>query len=96
MGAGNDGGNPREESFCKFLKNFCCPMFLFKSVIFFVSIVDIVMYIISIAYGIKKDAKELLAPEIATLDWLGMKVSIILKNNLSILIKCNKDKCGDS
>jgi len=78
MGSGAADGNPREENFCKFLKNFCCPMFLFYSVIFFVSIVDIIMYIISIAYGIKRTDKELLAPTITTLNWLGMKVIILL------------------
>ncbi len=67
-------GNPRDENFCKFLKNFCCPMFLFKSVIFFVSIADLIMYIVSVAYGIKNTPTELLAPKVSTLDMLGMKV----------------------
>jgi hypothetical protein len=45
-GSGNDiNENPREENFCKFLKNFCCPMFLFTSVIFFVSCADYVFCI---------------------------------------------------
>ncbi len=74
-GMGNPGeGDPRQENFCKFLKNFCCPMFLFKSIIFFVSIADIIMYCVSLAYGIEKSDKELLAPRFDTLAMLGMKV----------------------
>lgn len=75
MGSTSSNENPREENFCKFLKNFCCPMFLFKSVIFFVSIVDLIMYFVSIGFGIQRTEKELLAPKTETLDMLGMKVN---------------------
>lgn len=75
MGGSNDpSGDPRQEGFCKFLKDFCCPTFVFKSVIFFVSIADIIIYFITLLYGIKMSPTELLAPKIETLDMFGMKV----------------------
>ena len=54
-------------------------MFLFYSVIFFVSIVDVVMYCVSIGYGIQTSETQLLAPTVATLNMLGMKVYIFIK-----------------
>jgi hypothetical protein len=75
MGGSNPSGNPREESFGGFLKDFCCPTFHFKSVIFFVSLADVILYIITICYGINMNPNELLAPKTEVLDWFGMKVS---------------------
>lgn len=71
----NSSGNPREETFFSFLKGVCCPYFTYKSVIFFVSCVDLIMYIITLCFGIKMDATELLAPTYSTLDKFGMKVN---------------------
>jgi len=75
MGNASDPGDPRKENFCKFLQNFCCPMFVFTSVIFFVSIVDVIMYCVSLGFGIQRSPTELLAPKFDTLNMLGMKVN---------------------
>lgn len=88
MGVNNDGGNPREESFGKFLKNFCCPQFSFLSVIFIISVIDLVIYIVTLSFGIKLNPNELLAPKTETLDLLGMKVKVVFtlesyKNKIS-------------
>ena len=71
------GGDPRNESFFQFLKDFCCPKFLFLSVIFFISMIDLIMYIITISFGIKMSPNELLAPLPSTLDMFGMKVKLL-------------------
>ena len=71
----NSSGNPREETFFSFIKGVCYPYFTYKSVIFFVSCIDLIMYIITLSFGIKMDATELLAPTYTTLDKFGMKVN---------------------
>jgi hypothetical protein len=68
-------GDPRKEGFLTFLRDFCCPMFIFKSVIFFVSCADLIIYIITLCYGIELNPNKLLAPRSDTLDTFGMKVS---------------------
>lgn len=71
----NSSANPREETFFSFIKGVCCPYFTYKSVIFAVSCVDLIMYVIILCFGIKMDATELLAPTYNTLDTFGMKVN---------------------
>ena len=69
-----DPGEIRKESFGHFLKSICCPTFTIKSFIFIISMIDIILYIITLCYkGIKKDATELLAPQFNSLDTFGMK-----------------------
>ena len=67
-------GNIREETFPHFLKSMCCPHFTIQSVIFWVSLIDIIVYIITLCFGIQKSATELLAPTYNTLDKFGMKI----------------------
>ncbi len=74
MGGFNDSGDPRQESFWNFTKNFCCPSFSFKSFIFIISLVDLIVYSITLFYGISLDPNQLLAPKLTTLDTFGMKV----------------------
>lgn len=71
----DSGADPRNENFWHFIKDFLCPTFVFKSVIFFVSIIDVIIYIITISFGLKMSPYELLAPKPETLDSFGMKVS---------------------
>lgn len=71
--------NPRKEPFFIFLKNFFCPLSTMKSVIFFISVVDVVMYIVTLCFGIGKATPEnnqLLPPLTTTLDTFGMLVRI--------------------
>ncbi len=44
----NTDKNPREENFWDFLKYSCCPTFTIKSFIFTITIVDIILFIISL------------------------------------------------
>lgn len=97
MGGSNSepSGDPRQETFVKFIRDFCCPTFFFKSFVFIISCVDLIIYIITLAYGIKLVPNELLAPKTETLDMFGMKV-INIYNIHRTQLKCNKDKYGDS
>ena len=68
--------NPRQETFCIFIKNFCCANFNFISFIFFISIIDVIMYILTLSYdGIANTDRGLLAPTYASLEFFGMSVS---------------------
>jgi hypothetical protein len=65
----------RKEPFIIFLKNFFCPLFNFKSFIFLITIVDLLMFIISIIPGIEISDRYLLPPKQGMLDKMG---SIVL------------------
>ena len=67
--------NPRDENFIYLLKSTCCRFLEMKSVIFIVTIIDVVLYFITICYGIEKDPTQLLAPQYSTLDAFGMKIN---------------------
>ncbi len=77
-GYNSPSGDPRREGFGKFLKDFCCPAFTFRSFIFIISSVDLAIYLLTIFNGIKMNPNELLAPTSDTLDKFGMKVSLYI------------------
>ena len=72
---GASDGDPRQESFGKFIKDFCCPKFFLISVIFFISLIDLILYITTLCFGVQVVYDQLLAPKIDTLDTFGMKVN---------------------
>jgi hypothetical protein len=75
----SNSGNPREENFWKFLTNFFCPFFRFKSFISLITLIDIIMYIVTLTYdGIDDVDNGLLAPTFKALDMFGMSVILIL------------------
>lgn len=45
----NNGGDPRRETFWTMLKSYFCPAFTWKSFIFIIIAIDVVMFIISLA-----------------------------------------------
>jgi hypothetical protein len=93
QGSSESGSDPRNDSFWKFSKDFCCPSFSFLSAAFIISCIDIVIYLATLAIGgIKKTPSELLAPTFDTLDSFGMKVSVLFI--LRYLLKFNKGKFG--
>ena len=63
----------RKQSFLTWLKNIFCPNFKYTSIIFILSVLDLIIYIITILFGIKRVPNELLAPRFETLDLFGMK-----------------------
>lgn len=63
----------RQESFFQLISSICCPRFKFKSTIFILSCLDLLVYLVTLGFGIKISATELLAPEFQTLDLFGMK-----------------------
>ena len=63
----------RKESLLTWFKDIFCPNFKFTSIIFILTCIDIIMYIITICFGIKRSPDELLAPTYQTLDLFGMK-----------------------
>ena len=80
MGSPDDDTDPRSESFWNFSKTFCCPNFSFMSATFIISVLDLLIYLITLFHGgIKHTPTELLAPVSDTLDTFGMKVIIYIK-----------------
>ncbi len=88
MGGMNSNQDPRKESFCSFLKSIICPTLTAKSFIFWVSLLDIFIYIITLIYGgIEISTSEnptLLAPTYNTLDTFGMLNPKKLRNDMQI------------
>jgi hypothetical protein len=78
---GNES-DPRKETFFSFLKNFCCPLSTVKSFIFYISMIDLAMYIVTLAYGgiERSDGNSFLAPTSGSLDFFGWLVKILKKN----------------
>lgn len=74
LGSSANVVNPRQQTFFGFLKNFCCPNFSFKSFIFIITIIEIILYIITLCFGLKPvqlGQPELLAPTPQTLENFG-------------------------
>lgn len=69
--------NPRQETFASFIKNFCCPFFNLNSFIFIITVIDVIMYVVTVVYDGIADVKTygLLAPTYKALDVFGMAVS---------------------
>ena len=63
----------RQESFLTWLKNIFCPNFKYSSTIFILTCIDLIVYIVTLFFGIKRTPYELLAPTFETLDLFGMK-----------------------
>ena len=63
----------RNQSFLSWVKNIFCPNFKYTSIIFILSVIDLIIYIITLFFGIKRVPNELLAPTFETLDLFGMK-----------------------
>lgn len=63
----------RNQSFLSWVKNIFCPNFKYTSIILIISIIDLIIYIITLFFGIKRVPNELLAPTFETLDLFGMK-----------------------
>lgn len=77
----------RNQSFFGLIKSICCPNLKSRSVIFILSCIDVIVYIITLLFGITPSATELLAPKFETLDLFGMKYpSKIYRGQLHRLI----------
>ena len=62
-----------EDNFPEFLEKTCCPSFTFLSTTFILSMIQILLYIITVCYGIRKDDDMiLLGPKISKLNQFGM------------------------
>ena len=83
----NSTNEIRKETFGHFLKSIFCPSFKFLSVTFIISCIDLIIYIITLCFGIKNTPTELLAPKYETLDTFGMKIPFkIYKGQIHRLI----------
>lgn len=79
-------GNPRQQGFLNFLKNFCCPNFTVKSFIFIITIIDIILYIVTLCFGVlpaNLKTSKILAPKLDTL----IKFGALVINYLNFRIK---------
>jgi hypothetical protein len=79
LGGGGNNGNPRKENFFSFIKNFCCPLSTWKSFIFAITMIDIIVYLITLCFGIGISTPKnpyLLPPTPETLE----KLSLVLLN----------------
>ena len=73
----NSEGDPRNQRFFSFLKNFCCPNFTIKSFIFFITIIDVILYIVTLTPGLELTVlgkTQILAPKRETLIKYGALV----------------------
>lgn len=90
IGAINSSSTPNEirnESFFKWVKNVFCPNIKYSSIIFILSCLDLIIYLITLFFGIKRTPNELLAPTFETLDTFGMKYPVkIYKGEVHRLI----------
>lgn len=68
-------GDPRQENFWTMLKTYFCPAFTWKSFIFLIVFIDIVMFIISIADSDELNDDYFLGINVKTLCKLGAKDS---------------------
>ena len=64
----------QNKGFCGFLRSFLCPAFKLFSFIGIITIIDVIIYFITISFGIQRTPNKLLAPLTETLDNFGMKV----------------------
>ena len=79
-GRSMDPSEIRKETYFDTLKYFVCPNFSKNSFTFQITILDIIIYFITILFGIKRSPTELLAPTFNTLDTFGMKYPIKIYN----------------
>jgi rhomboid protease GluP len=70
----NNTNNIIDEDFPQFIKNTCCPSFTFLSTTVILSLIQIVIYIITICFGLQLNATELFAPRVKTLDNFGILI----------------------
>ena len=64
----------RKESLLSWFKEIFCPNFKYTSIIFLLTSLDLLIYLITLFFGIKRVNNELLAPTYQTLDLFGMKI----------------------
>ena len=64
----------RKESLLSWFKDIFCPNFKYTSIIFVLTSLDLLIYITTLFFGIKRVNNELLAPTYQTLDLFGMKI----------------------
>jgi len=64
----------RKESLLSWFKDIFCPNFKYTSIIFVLTSLDLIIYITTLFFGIKRVNNELLAPTYQTLDLFGMKI----------------------
>ena len=69
--------DPRSETFCETLKTVFCPLASIKQFIVLISIVDVAVFIASLAYDALNPMGGFLAPSPRTLLIFGEKVSFL-------------------
>ena len=72
LGDNNSSINPRNETFTFFLKNLLCPKLNLKSFCFYIIIINTLIYILTLTYGLEINSKDFLPPKIETLEKFGM------------------------
>lgn len=80
IGDDKNNGDPRNETIYQFIKFTCCPHFTFLSVVFCLSAVDLIIYVVTLCFGLEMDPTQLLAPKYSTLDKFGMKINYKIHN----------------
>ena len=67
----NNGANPRNENFFNFIKNTMCPLFSLCSFTFIVIVVNIVLFLVTLCFGIENTNSKFLCPKRKTLENFG-------------------------
>ena len=65
LGDNNSSINPRNETFTFFLKNLLCPKLNLKSFCFYIIIINTLIYILTLTYGLEINSKDFLPPKFA-------------------------------
>ena len=75
--------DPRKENVWDMFTQCCCPSFTIVSFIVVVTIIDIILYIFTLCYGLNNSFDAgFLAPTLSTLDDFGDKVYIYIYYNI--------------
>ena len=72
LGENNSSISPRNETFSYFLKNLLCPKFNLKSFCFYIILINSILYIITLSFGLEINSKDFLPPKTETLEKFGM------------------------
>ncbi|MCQ2816434.1 MAG: rhomboid family intramembrane serine protease [archaeon] len=82
----NNEANPRNETFCPFLKITMCPVFSFKSFTFFIIFVNSVIYLITLCFGLENTNTLFLSPKRKTLEKFGsLGYKLIMRSPLNLV-----------
>ena len=80
----NNEANPRNEKFCSFLKITMCPVMEFNSFTFVVIVLNVLIYIVTLCFGLENMDQLFLSPKRSVLEVGALGYNLIKKSPLHI------------